>query len=125
MPLERRRDSPVVVGRRVGAGRVVGIGFDDTWRLRMTPPNEAAPDAHRAWWSALVSGVAHSRLAARAGGVIDEAPLAATVNALGPPVNEGELPDPPASLPWDALLAAAAALALLLEWLSRRLRGVA
>src|SRR5688572_21221990 len=79
--LERRRDNPVVVGRRVGAGRVVGSGYDDTWRLRMTPPDEAAPDAHRAWWSSLVAGVAHSRMTTRAGESVDEAPLAATVDA--------------------------------------------
>lgn len=125
VPLERRRDSPVVVGRRVGAGRVVGIGYDDTWRLRMTSPNDAAPEAHRAWWSSLVAGVAHSRLVARSVGPADEAPLAATVDALGPPVSQGEFPRQRAAFPWDAVLAAAAALGLLVEWLSRRLRGVA
>lgn len=124
VPLERRREHPVVVGRRVGAGRVVGIGYDDTWRLRMTPPNEAAPDAHRVWWSSLVAGVAHSRLAARAGAPVDEAPLAAAFDVLGPPVSEGEPPGRRPAFPWDAVLAAAAALALILEWLSRRLRGV-
>ena len=125
VPLERRRDSPVVVGRRIGSGRVVGIGYDDTWRLRMTPPNEAAPDAHRGWWSSLVAGVAHARLTRREIGPIDEAPLAATLDVLGPPLSDGEVPGRQAPLPWDSLLAAAAALALLLEWLSRRLRGVA
>ncbi|HEX6942769.1 MAG TPA: hypothetical protein VF128_07560 [Gemmatimonadaceae bacterium] len=125
VPLERRRDSPVVVGRRMGSGRVVGIGYDDTWRLRMTPPDDAAPEAHRAWWSSLVAGVAHSRLTARADAPVDEAPLAATFDALGAPVNHSDLPARRAAFPWDAVLAAAAALALLLEWLSRRLRGVA
>jgi hypothetical protein len=124
VPLERRRGSPVVVGRRVGAGRVVGLGYDDTWRLRMTSPNDAAPEAHRAWWSSLVAGVAHSRLTARSVETVDEAPLAATVDALGPPVNQGEFPSQRARFPWDAVLAAAAAAGLLLEWLSRRLRGV-
>ena len=123
VPLEWRRDTPVIVGRRVGSGRVVGIGYDDTWRLRMTPPNEAAPDAHRAWWTSLVSGVAHSRLVRRAAGPVDEAPFAATVAALGAPVNQGELPNRRPAFPWEAVLAATAVLALLIEWLSRRLRG--
>ena len=125
VPLERRRDNPVVVGRRVGAGRVVGIGYDDTWRLRMTPPDEAAPDAHRAWWSSLVAGVAHSRLTMRGGESVDEAPLAATVDALGEPLQQGEFPGGRSAFPWESVLAAAAVVALLLEWLSRRLRGVA
>ena len=124
VPLERRRDNPVVVGRRVGAGRVVGIGYDDTWRLRMTPPDEAAPDAHRAWWSSLVAGVAHSRLTTRGGASVDEAPLAATVDALGEPLKQGESPSRPPAFPWESVLAAAAVVGLLLEWLSRRLRGM-
>ena len=125
VPLERRRDHPVVVGRRVGAGRVVGVGYDDTWRLRMTPPDEAAPDAHRAWWSALVAGVAHSRLATRGGESVDEAPVAATVDALGEPLNQGEFLSRRPAFPWHSVLAAAAVVALLFEWLSRRLRGMA
>lgn len=125
VPLDRRRGSPVVVGRRIGSGRVVAIGYDDTWRLRMTPPDEAAPDAHRAWWSSLVAGVAYSRLARRNGVTVDEAPLAATVDAIGAPVSQGESPSRQRTFPWEAVLAAAVALALLLEWISRRLRGMA
>lgn len=125
VPLEWRRDNPVVVGRRVGAGRVVGMGYDDTWRLRMTPPDEAAPDAHRAWWSSLVAGVAHSRLTPRGGESVDEAPLAATVDALGEPLRQGEIPSRRPTFPWEVVLAATAAAALLFEWLSRRLRGMA
>jgi hypothetical protein len=55
---------------------------------------------------------------------VDEAPFAATVDALGPPSERGE-PADSAPWPWDAWLAALAAATLLAEWLSRRLRGVA
>jgi hypothetical protein len=123
VPLERRAEGPVVVGRRVGAGRVVVAGYGETWRLRMTPPDDRAPDEHRAWWSSLVAGVAHSRLLPRDGGPVDEAPLAATIEALGEPVLAGQVPSDRSRLPWDALLAGFAAAALLAEWLSRRLRG--
>ena len=125
VPLERRAEGPVVVGRRAGAGRVVVAGYDETWRLRMTPPDEQAPDDHRAWWSSLVAGVAHARLVPRHAGSVDEAPLAATIDALGAPVRAAQASSDNRRLPWDTLLAGFAAVALLAEWLSRRLRGVA
>lgn len=123
--LERRGDDPVVVGRRVGAGRALVTGYDDTWRMRMAPPDESAPAAHRAWWSSLVSSVALSRLAERVAGPVDESPLAATVAALGPPLGAGGTSSSGSRVPWEALLALLAAGGLLAEWLSRRLRGVA
>jgi hypothetical protein len=125
VPLERRGDGPVVVGHRVGAGRVVVIGFDDTWRLRMIPASESAPEAHRTWWSSLVAGAALARPVARDVGVVDEAPLASTINALGRPLSSPRPSNGGSSWPSTALLAAVATLALLGEWLSRRLRGVA
>jgi hypothetical protein len=125
VPIERRGDAPVIVARRAGSGRVLVAGYDDTWRIRMTAPDESAPAAHRAWWSSLVASVAHSKLVPRDDGGVDEAPLAATFAALGPPERAGGAPVGGASLPWDTLLAALATVALLAEWLSRRLRGVA
>ncbi len=125
VPLERRGDAPVVIGRRVGSGRVVAVGYDDTWRLRMAPPDERAPEQHRAWWSSLVAGVALARLEPRDAGPVDEAPFAAAVDALGPPALGAEPPDREPSWPSNAWLAVFAAASLLAEWLSRRLRGVA
>jgi hypothetical protein len=122
--LERRGDAPVVLGRRVGSGRVIATGYDDTWRIRMAPPDDNAPEVHRRWWSSLAAGVVHSRLVPRDAGPVDEAPFAATVDALGPPSGPGE-PADSEPRPWDAWLAALAAATLLAEWLSRRLRGVA
>lgn len=122
--LERRGAAPVVLARRVGSGRVVAAGYDDTWRLRMTTPDDNAPELHRGWWSSLAGGVALSRLVPRDVGAIDEAPFAAAVDALGPPHAPGQRADRD-SWPWDAWLAALATASLLAEWLSRRLRGVA
>ena len=122
--LERRGAAPVVAARRVGSGRVIATGYDDTWRLRMTPTTDDAPASHRTWWSSLVSSVAHAIPVALDVGEMDEAPFADAVDALGPPVS-GSAPIPGYSWPWNALLAAFAAAALLGEWLSRRLRGVA
>jgi hypothetical protein len=124
LALERRGSRPVVVARRVGSGRVIAIGYDDTWRVRMVPTSESAPESHRMWWSSLVASVAHTRPVALDVAPVDEAPLAATLDALGPAV-AAHLPSPISHLPWESWLAALAAAALLGEWLSRRLRGVA
>jgi hypothetical protein len=126
--LERRLSSRdaigVIVAKRVGLGRVVALGYDDTWRWRMTSPNEVAPAAQRAWWSNTVGSVARVGLAVL-DVAVDEAPFAATVAALGSPTGVEGLADDGRPVPWDAILAAVTALALLFEWLSRRLRGVA
>jgi hypothetical protein len=123
--LERRGTAPVVLARRVGSGRVIAIGYDDTWRVRMVPIGESAPGIHRTWWSSLVASVAHTRPVARDVGEVDEAPLAATIDALGEPARPADQPSRTALFPLDAWLAALAAMALLAEWLSRRLRGAA
>ncbi len=123
--LERRGNAPVVLARRVGSGRVIAIGYDDTWRVRMTPATESAPASHRMWWSSLVASVAHVRPIPRDLAATDEAPLAATIDALGQPIRPAGQPRRTPSFPLDAWLAALAAMALLAEWLSRRLRGVA
>ncbi|MEO6444371.1 MAG: hypothetical protein ABIZ91_12155, partial [Gemmatimonadaceae bacterium] len=57
--LEWRERRPVVVAARESLGRVVLVGFDETWRWRMQGGDEA-PAAHRAWWSGLVSSVAYA-----------------------------------------------------------------
>jgi hypothetical protein len=126
VPLELRNRSVVVAARRVGPGRVIQLGYDETWRWRMAGGDEAAT-AHREWWSRLVSAVAYAPIVRRASAgdvAIDETPLASLIDALGPPVPLGtglEAPRDETRLTW--WLFAVAIGALLLEWTSRRLRG--
>jgi hypothetical protein len=126
--LERRGAAPVVVGRRLGAGRVVAVGYDESWRWRLEG-GETSPADHRAWWSSLVASVAHAPPATRGSGGrpphsgFDGAPFAATVAALGAPQPAPAAATTGTRLPVDALLFAAALLALLGEWCSRRTRG--
>jgi hypothetical protein len=116
--LEAREGRPVVAARRVGAGRVVQVGYRDTWRWRMQG-GEGSVAAHRAWWADLVAGVAYAPSTADEPG--NPAPLASLVDALGPasPLPPGGPPTVP-RYPW---LVAVVVLCLLLEWSSRRLRG--
>jgi hypothetical protein len=126
VPIEARDGHVAAAARRVEAGRVVQVGYDDTWRWRLAGSDDA-PEAHRAWWSAVVGSASYR--AAHAVSVdtasVDPAPLAATVAALGAPVApiraEGT-PIPALGLrPWMLALLLAT---LLGEWTSRRIRGV-
>ncbi|HEX4684180.1 MAG TPA: hypothetical protein VH277_15795 [Gemmatimonadaceae bacterium] len=118
--LDRRRDGVAVAARRVGAGRVLQIGYDDTWRWRMAGGTGAEAD-HRAWWMRVVESVAYTPAAASAVNVAAAAPLAHLVDRLGParpsPRSRGGGGDPRLTLIVIAML-------LSIEWLSRRLRGV-
>ena len=134
--LERREGAVALAARRVEAGRVVQLGYEETWRWRMAGADEA-PDAHRRWWSELVAAVAYAPVAvegtpggAGADGAMGDradgaAPRAALVAALGEPspvpvgAGEGDAFDPSRSL----LVYLAVALLLLAEWASRRFRG--
>ena len=118
--------SPAVAARRFGAGRVLQTGYADTWRWRMAG-DSAAPRLHRLWWSGLVSSAAYAPRVrtSNVAAVPDEAPLASLVHALGqrslPPelssANTRAAPD----FRWVFLIVTAA---FLLEWVSRRLRGL-
>ncbi|HEX5831226.1 MAG TPA: hypothetical protein VFY16_09605, partial [Gemmatimonadaceae bacterium] len=120
--LETRGDELAVAARRVGRGRVVQHGYEESWPWRMAG-GDAAPAAHRRWWSGLVSAAAHAPAVPRAELALDDAPLARLVSTLGPPVAPPRAAAPvrPDGAPW--WLFAGAAIALLLEWASRRLRG--
>ncbi len=127
--LERRDDLVAVAARRVGAGRVLQVGFEDSWRWRMTGP-DGAREAHRRWWASLVASASPDALSeatqtVRSAVSTWDAPLARMVADLG-------APDPQATIPtssgepagtsawWWGVLALTA---LLGEWASRRLRG--
>lgn len=119
--LERRARGISIAARRLRAGRVLQIGYDDSWRWRMAgaPGSERA---HREWWSRAVSSVAYiPSPAPPVAKVASSAPLAYLIDRLGPPraapPGRGGGTDP-------RLIAALMMILLLAEWTSRRLRGV-
>lgn len=85
VPLERQAGTVAIAARRVGAGRVLQLGYEDTWRWRMRGGEDAVRD-HREWWTGLVSNVAYAPRVAResAATPIDEAPMAGLVASIGP-----------------------------------------
>ncbi|HEY0970737.1 MAG TPA: hypothetical protein VGE02_07165, partial [Gemmatimonadales bacterium] len=126
VPLETRGGSVAVAARRVGAGRVVQLGYDETWRWRMAGA-EGAPAAHRAWWSGLVAAAAYAPRGSDAAAVLDDAPVARLIAALGAPsaeladgATEGRGAVERGAPAWIFPLVA---IILLAEWASRRLRG--
>jgi hypothetical protein len=126
--LEARDGRPVVAARRAALGRVLQIGYDETWRWRMQG-GDAGPESHRRWWSAAVAATARRTAAVResSGSVAGAgAPRAAISAALGPASAAPDLDSRSAPRhgpdPW---LLIAGSLLLLAEWTSRRLRGAA
>jgi hypothetical protein len=124
VPLERRDRIVATAARRVGAGRVLQLGYADTWRWRMSG-GDSGVVAHRRWWSGLVARVAYGPVVARTvtPRAPDPAPRAAMVHALGAPRAIGSSRSADAPLrPGIGVLLVTLAL-LLTEWISRRLRG--
>ncbi len=125
IPIESRDGATAVAARRVGAGRVVQVGYDATWRWRLQGGDDS-PDAHRAWWSQVVGSAAYraARRLEQGDAATDAAPLAAAFAALGPPSEPDAAVRAPAGVPvlrgWMLLALLAM---LLVEWASRRLRG--
>lgn len=124
--LEDREGAAAIAARRVAAGRVLQLGYDETWRWRMQA-EERGVAGHRAFWSRTVGAVAAAAnrpAPAAHGAALDPAPLALTLAALGPPSAEspGSTPTGPPLPLW--LLAAILGL-LVTEWASRRTRGSA
>lgn len=127
--LADREGAPAIVARRVGAGRLIQLGYAETWRWRME--GEGRPvEEHRAFWSGLVGQVAAatwtprsdlSEASARASSTL---PLTELVDALGPaqPAVDGART---ARVTLPAWLGLVILLALLAEWASRRARGAA
>ena len=125
LPLERRAGAVAIAARRIGAGRAIQLGYEDTWRWRMGGSEGAVRD-HRLWWTGLVSRVAHAPRVARwtTATSTDGAPMIGLVGAIGPstPASDmANLPGKPSGLmAWLFMLLA---LALIGEVASRRLRG--
>lgn len=125
--LERRAGTVAIAARRIGAGRALQLGYEDTWRWRMGGGEGAVRD-HRAWWTQVVARVAYaSRISGTtATASTDEAPMIDLVAAIGPSSRaDGAsiLTGRPSD--WMAWLFVLLALGLLGEVISRRLRGAA
>ena len=119
--------TPAVVVQRRGAGRVLVSGYRDTWRWRMQGTDDGI-NAHRGWWSALVSAVAfapHSTYDTIASAwPADAAPYADLVARWGvPTAMPRDAPSTEQSTSRRWILYVVALIALLGEWGSRRLRG--
>lgn len=137
--LEDREGTPAVVARRVGRGRLIQLGYADTWRWRMEGEGRSVEE-HRAYWSRLVGLVAtgavlrdqpdgsqsepgRAAAAVAAPDAGDAQPRAALTQALGAAV--GEAPRASRSTPpFPVWLGPIILLALLAEWGSRRTRGL-
>jgi hypothetical protein len=120
--LEGTPSGAAVAVRRAGMGRVLTLGYDETWRWRMLGGASGLTD-HRAWWSQVVGIVAPMPDVARVA-TGDAAPLASLVNELGPAStldSRGTPRDAPSALP--LLLLASLVVLLLAETASRRFRG--
>ena len=120
--LERRGPNVSIAARRVGPGRVIETGYTNSWRWRMAGGDDA-PERHREWISGLVSSVAYAGRAHIAAPPSDVAPLASLIDRLGPAAAAWKDPglDQQLIVRWVFGVLCAA---LLLEWASRRIRGV-
>jgi hypothetical protein len=125
IPLERRAGSVAIAAKRIGAGRSLQLGYEDTWRWRMGGGDGAVRD-HRIWWTGLVSSVAYAPRVPRAATSTptDEAPMVGLVAAIGPATSMAAMSNLAGSpSDWAAWLFVLLTLALVGEVASRRLRG--
>ena len=120
--LERRGGDVTLAARRVGLGRVLETGYTNSWRWRMAGGADALA-RHRDWIAGLVALVATSGRHAVPAAPSDVAPLVTLIDRLGPATKatEGAALDPAVIARWVFGIVCAA---LMLEWASRRLRGV-
>jgi hypothetical protein len=131
LALEHRDDFVSVAARRVRAGRVIQVGYEELWRWRMQGEETAVRD-HRLWWSRVVGAAAGTDRAPAPPPLVDRtsleapssAPLAELVHALGPAVH-AEAPSHQMPAPLSPWLGVAILSLLLAEWGSRRARGAA
>ena len=119
--LERQAAGPSLAARRAGLGRVLAIGYDESWRWRMLG-GASGLSAHRRWWSGAVGSVApdHSTPSAPDGSA---APVAAVVSALGTASAAAPASSRHSSNPLPLILLFVIAATLLAETGSRRFRG--
>lgn len=122
--LERRVGGVAIAARRIGAGRVIQLGYDDSWRWRMAGPT-GSENAHREWWARVIGAVAYVPDPSAVADVVQasSAPMALLVDRVGLP--RASAPAGARRAPVDRRLILAFIMILLLaEWSSRRLRGL-
>jgi hypothetical protein len=123
--LETRGGTVARAARRIGAGRALQLGYEDTWRWRMGGGEGAVRD-HRQWWTGIVSSVAYAPPVPRTMTDVptDPAPTIDLVAAIGP-VTPAAATSTLSRTPsdWMVWLFVLLVLALLGEVASRRLRG--
>ena len=125
VPLEKRPGVVAIAARRIGAGRALQLGYEDTWRWRMGGSEGAVRD-HRLWWTGLVSSVVYAPRIPRATAATatDEAPMIGLVAAIGPGTPAATMANlsgqQSGGMAW---LFVVLALGLIAEISSRRLRG--
>jgi hypothetical protein len=131
--LETRDGVTAVAARRVGSGRVVQVGYANSWLWRMAG-NDDAPVAHRRWWTSLLASVVPlsaptSRIVTAAeSDTLTAAPVAALARAVGlPALRDAGVSstrrDIRASIDLKWVLVAALLL-LVASWVLRRWRGL-
>ena len=124
IPLENRDNDVAIAAHRVGNGRVLQLGYRDTWRWRMGGPKDPVA-AYRAWWSDLVSKVAYApRNTVDVVQPMEPTPLASLVATLGARSPAIEVTGNPWRDPRLTRIMFGVLLGMLvLEWASRRLGG--
>jgi hypothetical protein len=123
--LDRRGVAVATAAKRIGAGRALQLGYEDTWRWRMGG-GEGGVDDHGGWWTGLVSSVAYAPPVSRTPtfSLADEAPMIGLVSAIGPGTPAGPTANlSGSSTDWTAWLFALLAVGLIGEVASRRVRG--
>ena len=119
--LSTRGSSITSAARREGAGRVLQVGFDETWRWRMQGGADAIA-THRAWWSRVVASVAATHRAPSPKPTRPKARRWRAWSTRSAAVRRS-LPDRIGARPVPRWLFPALLLTLLAEWGSRRWRG--
>ena len=123
--LEKRGGAVAIAARRIAAGRVLQLGYEDTWRWRMGG-TDAAVREYRIWWTRLVGSVAHALRVPRATTTTqtDEAPMIGLVAVLGPSAGFRDVANFAGGRSgWMAWLFVLLPFILIGEVASRRLRG--
>lgn len=120
--VEQNKGMVSVAAKRVEFGRVIQIGYADTWKWRLQGPARGI-DEHRDWWSHLLAQVAHASRSGVADGAGDPAPYSDLVNVAGLPSAQPQLSKPLSRSSSELLWMLGLFTLLLVEWASRRLRG--